>query len=84
MTAKKHTTFVQLDLVFSEPEEWRPVVGWEGLYEVSSLGRVRSLDRSFRDMQGQRRRFFKGRMMKLHAQGKGYHATRRVDRKSVV
>lgn len=26
-------------------EVWRPVVGWEGLYEVSSLGRVRSLDR---------------------------------------
>lgn len=22
-------------------EEWRPVVGWEGLYSVSSLGRVR-------------------------------------------
>lgn len=26
-------------------EEWRPVVGFEGLYEVSSLGRVRSLPR---------------------------------------
>lgn len=26
-------------------EEWRPVVGFEGSYEVSSLGRVRSLDR---------------------------------------
>jgi hypothetical protein len=26
-------------------EEWRPVVGWEGLYEVSDQGRVRSLDR---------------------------------------
>ena len=29
----------------TEEEEWRPVVGYEGLYEVSSLGRVRSLDR---------------------------------------
>lgn len=26
-------------------EEWRPVVGWEGLYEVSDLGRVRSIPR---------------------------------------
>lgn len=26
-------------------EEWRPVVGFEDYYEVSSLGRVRSLDR---------------------------------------
>ena len=27
-------------------EEWRPVVGYEGLYEVSSYGRVRSVDRN--------------------------------------
>lgn len=26
-------------------ETWKPVVGFEGLYEVSDLGRVRSLDR---------------------------------------
>ena len=26
-------------------EEWRPIVGYEGLYEVSSYGRVRSVDR---------------------------------------
>lgn len=26
-------------------EEWRGVVGYEGIYEVSNLGRVRSLDR---------------------------------------
>ncbi|MFF8482316.1 NUMOD4 motif-containing HNH endonuclease [Streptomyces antibioticus] len=29
----------------SGPEEWRPVVGAEGRYEVSSLGRIRSLCR---------------------------------------
>jgi hypothetical protein len=23
-----------------QPEEWRPVVGWEGIYEISNLGRV--------------------------------------------
>jgi hypothetical protein len=27
----------------AEPERWRPVVGWEGVYEVSSLGRIRKL-----------------------------------------
>lgn len=26
-------------------EEWRSIAGYEGIYEVSSLGRVRSLDR---------------------------------------
>ena len=26
-------------------EEWRPVVGYEGIYEVSDMGRVRSLPR---------------------------------------
>jgi len=30
------------------PEEWRPVVGYEGLYEVSNRGRVRSLLRKTR------------------------------------
>jgi hypothetical protein len=30
----------------SSEEQWRPVVGFEGLYEVSDHGRVRSLDRT--------------------------------------
>lgn len=34
-------------------EEWRPVKGFEGLYEVSSLGRVRSLDRLIVRSDGQ-------------------------------
>lgn len=29
----------------TEPEKWRPVAGWEGCYEVSDRGRVRSLAR---------------------------------------
>lgn len=32
--------FTEIEL---ENEEWRPVVGYEGFYEVSSLGRVRSI-----------------------------------------
>ena len=28
-----------------QPERWKPVVGYEGIYEVSDLGRVRSLSR---------------------------------------
>ena len=30
-----------------EQEEWRPVVGYEGLYEVSSFGNVKSLPKSW-------------------------------------
>ncbi len=33
------------DLRVSGLEIWKPVVGYEGSYEVSNLGRVRSLDR---------------------------------------
>ena len=33
-------------------EKWKPVVGYEGLYEVSSLGRVRSLSRSIQGHKG--------------------------------
>lgn len=29
-------------------EEWKPVVGWEGFYEVSSHGRIRSVARLIR------------------------------------
>lgn len=33
------------DIELLEGEEWRPVVGYEGQYEVSNMGRVRSLER---------------------------------------
>lgn len=33
-------------------ELWRPVVGWDGLYDVSNTGRVRSLKRNCSGAQG--------------------------------
>ena len=35
-------------------EEWRDVVGYEGLYQVSSMGRVKSLERKVPKRNGER------------------------------
>lgn len=35
-----------------QTESWKPVVGFEGLYEVSDRGRVRSLERAVRIVNG--------------------------------
>ena len=43
-------------------EEWRTIEGYEGLYEVSNLGRVRSVDRYVIDSLGHRR-FYKGKVL---------------------
>lgn len=48
-------------------EEWRPVVGYDGSYEVSSMGNIRSLDR----LNG-RGSWIKGRLMKPAMNQKGY------------
>lgn len=44
-------------------ERWLPVPDWEGLYEVSDLGRVRSLDRWVR-IHHDGRRLSRGRVLK--------------------
>lgn len=60
----------------SAAEEWRPVVGYEEIYEVSSHGRVRSLDRlewvtgTDRQCGFSRRR--KGRVLNLYRDKDGY------------
>ena len=45
-------------------EIWKPVVGYEGHYEVSNLGNVRSVDRTVVYKTGQTRHY-KGRPLKL-------------------
>lgn len=50
-------------------EEWRPIEGYVGLYEVSNLGRVRRLDGT--DARGHR---IKGRVLKARRCSRGYSA----------
>lgn len=54
-------------------EVWKPVKDWEGIYEVSNQGRVRSIDRHVRHWQGGLS-FIKGKMLKpSNNNAKGYY-----------
>ena len=52
-------------------EQWKPVSGYEGIYEVSSHGRVRSVDREITDSRGQARRI-KGKVRRTPLDKYGY------------
>ena len=51
-------------------EIWKDIEGYEGLYQISNLGRVRSLDRYVND--GRCIRCFKGQILKQDKVGSGY------------
>ena len=54
-------------------EVWLPVVGYEGLYEVSDQGRVRSLDRTVaHNLGAQAFRRIKGRTLSPGRASNGY------------
>ena len=54
-------------------EEWRDVVGFEGLYQVSNLGRVKGLDRLVdTNINNVNRRIHKGKLLKPRFHNKGY------------
>ena len=57
--------------VFSGIEEWKPIVGYEGWYEVSSFGRVRSVDRLVGYSDGSKR-LHRGRILKATPDKDGY------------
>jgi len=52
-------------------EEWLPISGYEGLYEVSSNGRIRSIDRIVSTKSGGTKRL-KGRVLKQFVSRRGY------------
>lgn len=54
-------------------ERWLPVVGWEGLYEISDRGRVRSVARTATNKAGQVRHL-KSRIRKTSDNGHGYES----------
>ena len=50
-------------------EVWKDIVGYEGLYQVSNLGRARSLPRPVGDGTN---RMWKGRVLRATDNGRGY------------
>lgn len=52
-------------------EIWKDIKGYEGYYEVSSYGRVRSLDRIVTYSDGEKHSL-KGKILKMHYCGSGY------------
>ncbi|KAA6303154.1 MAG: hypothetical protein EZS26_000757 [Candidatus Ordinivivax streblomastigis] len=54
-------------------ENWKDIPGYEGLYQVSNLGKIRSLDRLVNNQQnGIAQRLIKGRVLKSYSGGAGY------------
>lgn len=51
----------------TECEDWRPIPGWVGAYEVSSLGRVRNAPKD---------RLYPGRVLRSRLTRKGYPSVR--------
>lgn len=52
-------------------EKWLPIRGFEGLYEVSNLGNIRSLDRSVK-RNGKTLKFLRGKILKKQKYSNGY------------
>lgn len=46
-TQDSHSTIIKDTCESCFPEEWKDIVGYEGRYQVSNLGRVRSLAREY-------------------------------------
>lgn len=63
-----------LYLAVTDPERWLPVPGFEGFYEVSSLGRVRSVDRivASANRWGPVSKHLRGKILAQSMDGYGY------------
>lgn len=55
----------------TQPEQWRPIPGYEGVYEASDGGSIRSIDRIVFDSNGRKMKY-RGRIRKTYVHPKGY------------
>lgn len=56
-------------------ENWKSIKGYEGLYEVSDFGNVRSLDREVKtEIRFNKKRIIKGKMLKKNLKKNGYYS----------
>ena len=53
-------------------EIWKPIIGYENLYEVSNFGNVRSIDHYSKNSFGTKT-LYKGKLLKLHLAKNGYY-----------
>ena len=53
-------------------EIWKDIAGYEGLYQISNKGRVKSLNRLVKDTTKDRVQKIRGRILKYCDNGKGY------------
>ena len=56
-----------------QQEIWKDVIGYEGLYQVSNFGRIRSLDIYVNSKNGSRR-LHKGKVLKNNISKNGYYS----------
>lgn len=52
--------------------KWKDIKGYEGMYQVSDEGKIRSLDRKVKDATQNRYQNLKGKILKESDNGKGY------------
>lgn len=72
----------------NEKEVWKDVVGYEGFYQVSNLGRVKSVDRLINGRYAGHKTKAKGKLLKTFTNKTGYvrvalHINQRVNKFSV-
>lgn len=65
----------EMDKIFSNKElsqeYWRDIPQWEGFYQASTLGRIRSIDR-WVDQNGMKPRFYRGLILSAVSDKDGY------------